>query len=204
MKEDRMAKEPTSITTSSTLVEELVERSPFSWLQLTVAVGLGLILFLVGTTYLDGLLTTRPLDTVLWRNLMQAPALIVYLLAIQPILRRLRDSAIEAFRPLVPINDDDYHQVVADAPIFNRRWESLALGLGVGGFVVETYLLVMTAVFLFLAMGVTESFPGPGKEPGSGGEALFVGLFFGAILVIEKWWSIHHCRRLVRRLIPVE
>jgi len=66
---------------------------------------------------------------------MQAPALIVYLLAIQPILRRLRDGAIEAFRPLVPISDDDYYQLVADAPIFNRRWESLALGLGVGGFV---------------------------------------------------------------------
>lgn len=76
--------------------------------------------------------------------------------------------------------------------------------LGVGDFVVEAYLLVMTAVFLFLALGVTESSPGPGKEPGSGGEALFVGLFFGAILVIEKWWTIHHCRRLIRRFIPVE
>jgi hypothetical protein len=82
MKEDRMAKEPTSIATPSTLVEALVERSALSWLQLTVAVGLGLILFLVGTTYLAGLLMTRPFDTVLWRNLMQAPALIVYLLAI--------------------------------------------------------------------------------------------------------------------------
>lgn len=131
-----MAKEPTSITPPSTLVEELVERSPFSWLQATVAVGLGLFLLLVGTTYLDGLLTTRPWDTVLWRNLMQAPVLIVYLLSIQPVLRRLRDSAIEVFRPLVPINDDDYQQVVAEAPIFNRHWEWLALGLGVAGFLV--------------------------------------------------------------------
>jgi hypothetical protein len=135
MKEDLMAKEATSITSPSTLVEELVERSSLSWLQLTVVVGLGLILFLVGTAYMDGLLTTRPLDTVLWRNLMQTPALILYLLAIQPTLRRLRDGAIDAFRPLVPISDEDYYQLVAEAPMFNRRWESLALGLGVGGFV---------------------------------------------------------------------
>ncbi|MGB3906732.1 MAG: hypothetical protein WBB22_17640 [Anaerolineae bacterium] len=136
MKEDRTAKEPTNITTRSTLLEELVERSSLSWLQATVAVGLGLLLLLVGTTYLDGLLTTRPWDTVLWRNLMQAPALIVYLLAIQPVLRRLRDDAVGAFRPVVRISDDDYWALVAEAPIFNRRWEWLALGLGVAGFLV--------------------------------------------------------------------
>jgi hypothetical protein len=135
MKEDLMAKESTSITSPSTLVEELVERSSLSWLQLTVVVGLGLMVFLLGTAYLGGLLTTRPLDTALWREGMQAPALILYLLSIQPVLRRLRDGAIEAFRPLVPISDEDYYQLVAEAPIFNRRWEWLALGLGVGGFV---------------------------------------------------------------------
>ena len=130
-----MTKRPASIAMPSTLLEELAERSTLSWPQLAAAVGLGLILFLVAASYLAGLVTARPLDTVAWRNLLQAPALIVYLLSIQPVLKRLRDSAIGVFRSQVPINDDEYYEVVAGAPIFNRRWEWLSASLGVAGFV---------------------------------------------------------------------
>lgn len=118
----------TSITTPSTLIEELIERSRLSWVQITVAVGLVLILFLAGAMYLDGLLTW-PLDIPVWRTFMLYPAIIVYLVSIQAVLRRSRDSAIKAFRPLVPKSDDSYRQLVAEAPLFNRRREWLALGI---------------------------------------------------------------------------
>jgi hypothetical protein len=127
-----MPTESTTITTPSTLLEELVERSGVSWRQATVVVGLALILLAVGAAYLDGLLS-GPFNADLWRSGMSAPVLIAYVLLIQPPLRRLRDGAIEAFRPLVPVDDDDFRRSLAKASLFSRRREWLAMGIGVAG-----------------------------------------------------------------------
>lgn len=128
----RQTTESTTITAPSTLLEELVERTRLSWVRVTVAVGLGLTLFAVGAAYLDGLLA-GPFDADLWRSGMSAPVLIAYLLLIQPTLRRLRDGAIAAFRPLVPLDSDDFRGLLAEASIFNRRREWLAVGIGAAG-----------------------------------------------------------------------
>ena len=56
-----METESTAITAPSTLLEELVERTRLSPLQLTVVVELVLITILVGTAYLDGVLA-HPFD----------------------------------------------------------------------------------------------------------------------------------------------
>jgi hypothetical protein len=61
-----MTTKSTAITNPCTLLEELVERSGLSWLQVALAVALLLIVLLVGTAYLEGLLA-RPLDAVAWR-----------------------------------------------------------------------------------------------------------------------------------------
>jgi hypothetical protein len=45
-------------------------------------------------------------------------------------MRRLRDNAIRSFRPLVRISDDDFQQLLTEAPLFNRRQEWLALVIG--------------------------------------------------------------------------
>jgi hypothetical protein len=97
------------------------------------AAGLILILFLVGMAYLAGVLAD-PFDADFWRAGLLYPALIVFILWVQPILRRLRDGAIASFRPLALMDDDDFEQLLAKAPMFNRRIEWLALGSGaVGG-----------------------------------------------------------------------
>jgi hypothetical protein len=116
----------TTITTPSTLLEELGERSGLSWLRIAIAVGLVLAMLAVVAAYLDGLLA-GPIDADFWRSGMSAPVLIAYLLLIQPILRRLRDGAIEAFRPLVPLSDDDFRRLLGEASMFNRRREWLAV-----------------------------------------------------------------------------
>lgn len=124
-----------TITTPSTLLKEWVERTRLSWPQVAVAVGLVLILFLVGAAYVDGVLA-GPVNAEFWfwQNGMLYPACITYMLLIYPILGRLLDGAIEAFRPLVPMDDDDFHRLVAEMPLFNRRRQWLALGIGaVGG-----------------------------------------------------------------------
>jgi len=128
-----MATESTLTTYPSTLLEELMERTQLSWLQVTVAVGLVFILFLVGAAYLDGVLA-GPFNTELWRNALEHPAIIAYTLLILPMLRRLRDGAIDGCCPLVPLDDDDFRRFLAEASLFNRRREWLALAIGaVGG-----------------------------------------------------------------------
>ncbi len=127
-----MATESTTITTPCTLLEELVQRSRLSWLQVTVAVALMLILLLVGTAYLEGLLAHQ-LDADFWRASMMDLVITPYTLLVQPILRRLRNNAIRDFRPLARISDDDFEQLLAEAPLFNRRGEWLALGIGALG-----------------------------------------------------------------------
>jgi hypothetical protein len=124
-----MTTKSTAITNPCTLLEELVERSGLSWLQVALAVALLLIVLLVGTAYLEGLLA-RPLDAVAWRAGMLGVVITPYLLLVQPIMRRLRDNAIRSFRPLVRISDDDFQQLLTEAPLFNRRQEWLALVIG--------------------------------------------------------------------------
>jgi MFS family permease len=127
-----MTVKSTTVNMPCTLVEELVARSRFSWLQVAVAVGLALILFLVGTAFLAGVLAA-PFDASFWRAGMLYPAIIVYILLMLPLLKRLRDGAIESFRPLARMDDDDFEQLLAEAPMFNRRLEWLALGSGIVG-----------------------------------------------------------------------
>jgi hypothetical protein len=121
-----------TVNMPSSLVEELVERTRFSWLQVAVAVGLVLMLLLVGTAVLAGVVAA-PFDASFWRAGLLFPAIIVYILLTLPVLRRLRNGAIQAFRPLARMNDDDFEKLLAKAPIFNRRLEWLALGSGVIG-----------------------------------------------------------------------
>jgi len=127
-----MATKSTSITTPSTLLEELVERSRLSPLQLTVAVEVVLIMFLVGAAHLDGVLT-GPFDADFWRIGLLGPVVIAYALLTDPLSKRLRDGAIEAFRPLVPLDDNGFHRLLTEASLFNRRREWLSIGVGAGG-----------------------------------------------------------------------
>jgi hypothetical protein len=87
-----------TINMPSTLFEELVERAGVSWLQIAVAVGLVLILFLVVIAFLASV-PTAPFDARFWQAGLLYPAVIVYVLLMLPVLKRLRERAIEDFRP---------------------------------------------------------------------------------------------------------
>jgi hypothetical protein len=128
IEEGAMGSESTKVATPSTLLETLVARTGLAWRGISVAVGLVLLLLAVITAYLDGLLV-RPIR-IGYRYLLLAPALVPYLLLTQPPLRRLREHAVSAFRPLVPVDDALYHRTLGRAPMFNRRREWLALGVG--------------------------------------------------------------------------
>ncbi|MFC2037151.1 hypothetical protein ACFLYD_04160 [Chloroflexota bacterium] len=127
-----MGTESTAVDTPSTLLEAFVERSRLSWRQVAAAVGLGLILFLAGAAALAGVLAA-PFDASFWRAGLLYPVVVVYILLMVPVLQRLRNGAIEGFRPLAQMDDGDFGQVLAGAPIFSRRLEWLALGIGIAG-----------------------------------------------------------------------
>lgn len=126
-----MTAESATFTTPSTLIEELAERTGLSWPKVTLAVVLVMILALVGAAYLDGVLA-RPLNADFWRVALGSPAIIAYALLLQPRYKRWRDNAIKAFRPLAPVNDDQFQRTLAGASLFNRRREWLAAAVGAG------------------------------------------------------------------------
>jgi len=124
--------EPATVNMPTTLVEELVGRTRLSWLQVVVTVGLTLILFLILVAFLAGVLDA-PFDAGFWRGGLLFPAIILYILLTLPILQRLRNRAITSFRPLALMDNDNFEQLLARAPIFNRRLELLAMGGGLVG-----------------------------------------------------------------------
>ena len=142
-----METESTAITAPSTLLEELVERTRLSPLQLTVVVELVLITILVGTAYLDGVLA-HPFNADFRRAGLIWPVIIAYALLTLPLSRGWRDGAIKAFRPLVPLDDDDFHLLLTEASIFNRRREWLALGISAG-----STLLLSRPILSWASMG---------------------------------------------------
>ena len=78
-----------------------MERTRLSWLQVAVAVGLVLILFLVGIAFLAGVLAA-PFDADFWRAGLLYPAIIVYILLMLPVLKRLRDERHQGLPPPGP------------------------------------------------------------------------------------------------------
>lgn len=151
--------ESTTVPTPSTMLEAWVARTRQSWPRIAVAVSLALILLSVGAAYLDGVLI-GPIDTGYWRYLLMAPAIVAYVLLTQPELKRLRESAIKAFRPLVPLDDEHFHRTLGRAPMFNRRREGMALGIGAVAGVLLTraawaHFPFWTTLYVILA-GATE------------------------------------------------
>jgi hypothetical protein len=121
-----------AISTPSTLLEELVERTRLSWLWLTLVVALALILLLIGVAYLSGVLR-NPFNIDFWRGNLVWPVVIAFSLLTAPSSRRLRNGAIEAFRPLVPLDDEDFQRLLTEASVYNRRRQWLAAAAGAGG-----------------------------------------------------------------------
>jgi hypothetical protein len=123
-----MATESKTLVAPSTLLEALVARTGLTWRGIALAAGLVLLLLSVGAAYVDGILT-GPISSG-YRYLLMAPVLVPFLLLTQPPLRRLREGAIDAFRSLVPLDDEQYYRTLGRAPMFNRLREWVALGIG--------------------------------------------------------------------------
>jgi hypothetical protein len=113
----------------STLLEELVERSRLSWLQIAIIVSAALVALLLGVAFLSGELP-GPFDAAFWIRGLLPPVIIGYSLLCEARLKRLRDNAVGALRPLVRIDDESFDRMIRKASMFNRDREWLAIAIG--------------------------------------------------------------------------
>ncbi len=102
------------------LVSELIRRSRLPWYWATAAVTALLLVLLLLATYLDGVLD-EALRWPFWRDHLSGLLLIAYILGVQIPMLRLRHQAIQSFRPLLGLDDDDFDEMVARIVRPNRR-----------------------------------------------------------------------------------
>lgn len=67
-----------------------------------------------------------------WQNNLEGLVLIIYILVVHVFRWRLRNQAIQAFRPLLPLDEDDFNRLAAEVDTPKRRWEWISVLIGVG------------------------------------------------------------------------
>jgi hypothetical protein len=125
-------------------------RRPF-WIPW--GIGLLLILAPLVAASLDGLLDVLFSEGT-WR-LMLGPALVItYILVVAPIVERAEAGVIDAFRPLVLIDDNSFDRLVAEASRVNPLGEGIAFFLGAlfGSWVGWSWLSDTNAFWLRLVL----------------------------------------------------
>ena len=97
------------------LVEALIRRSRLPWYWVTAVVAAVLLLLLILATFLDGV--ANDLFTWgFWHNYGDGLLLIAYILMVSSFIWKLRIKAIQAFRPLLAIDDDAFNRLAAKPP----------------------------------------------------------------------------------------
>ncbi len=122
-----MAEEPRTYP----LVEALMKKSRLPWYWATAVVTVVLLLLLILATFLDGVINN--LSTWrFWQNNLEGLVLIIYILVVYTFMWRLRERAIQAFRPLLPLDEGDFNRLAAEVGTPKRRWEWTSVLIGVG------------------------------------------------------------------------
>jgi len=113
------------------LAEALMRRSRLPWYWATAIIAVVLLLFLILATFLDGVI--NDLSTWrFWQNNLEGPVVIIYILVVHVFMWRLRERTIQTFRPLLPLDEDDFNRLAAEIITPKRRWEWTFVLIGVG------------------------------------------------------------------------
>ena len=112
------------------LVIELVKRSRLKWNRVMLIVAALLILILVLFAYLDGAFTDLSYWEF-WRNFLDGPVLVIYILLIYPIVWRLWLQAVETLHGLLSEDNGVLNKAQKENPLPARRWEWVSIIVGV-------------------------------------------------------------------------
>jgi hypothetical protein len=124
-----MTAERTPTAYPSTLLEEWFDRTGLSAQRVTTVVTLLQLALLLVAAYLEGVLAETA-SIGFWRSALMFPGITAYIVLTQPLGRRLRNAAITALRPLVPVDDDEFLRLLAQERLFNRRREFMSMVFG--------------------------------------------------------------------------
>ena len=111
------------------LVMELMKRSRlrWSWLMVVVAAFLLLLLFLVA--YLDGVITDLS-HLEFWREFLDGPTLILYILVVYPPIWQLWWRAVQSLQALLSVDEGSSTTVKVEGSTTKRHWEWVSIIFG--------------------------------------------------------------------------
>jgi len=112
---------------STSLFDRLFSQRRSSRVALVISLLLILLPFVAA--YLDGILDLF-IRQGQWRIFLLAPAIIIYILLITPRMDRMGSEVVQAFRPIVAVDDETYEGLVREATRTNPIHELIAFGLG--------------------------------------------------------------------------
>lgn len=113
-----------------TLPELLVEYTHLHWYTVISIIAIVLFSGLVVTALIEET-PIRQLGWDFWRVGLQGPAIIIYILAIYPILTKMGDNAIESIMPWVDMSKEELDELDSKYRVPNRLGELLSLSAGV-------------------------------------------------------------------------
>ena len=110
------------------LVMALMKRSRVPWYWATAALAVLLLLFLLLTAFLDRSFTdTRNWN--FWREFLDSPVMITYILVVYPLMWRLSERAINALQTILPLEEGSTgRQLVTPIPDRRREWIATFIG----------------------------------------------------------------------------
>ena len=112
---------------ATSLWSRLIGRRRSPWIPW--GIGLLLIVAPLVAAYLDGLLDDL-LSQGQWRLILGPALVITYILVVAPIVQRAGAGIIDAFRPLVLIDDNSFDRLIVEASRINPLSEGIAFSLG--------------------------------------------------------------------------
>jgi len=104
------------------LIQMLMKKTRLPWHWATAMVAVVILLLGILAVFLDGE-PTELLNWGFWQSNVVGLVLIYYMLVIPIFMWRLRERAIQAFRPLLPLDEDAFNQLAAEVTTPKRRWE---------------------------------------------------------------------------------
>ncbi|UCD08097.1 MAG: hypothetical protein JSU79_07000, partial [Dehalococcoidales bacterium] len=104
------------------LLQTLMRKTRLSWKWATISIATVLLALMLLAVGLDRSFA-RLSDGAFWLNTLSGAILITYILVIYPFSVNLRERAIQAFKPLLPQNDETFTSLVRKIRTPNRIWE---------------------------------------------------------------------------------
>ncbi len=98
--------------------------------KIKITISLVLLLLPFAAAYLDQNLD-QFLYQGLWRAVLLAPTIIIYILLVEPFMSKTSENVIETLKPLTELNEEDFNRMLFTASRINPWHELIAISIGI-------------------------------------------------------------------------